>query len=184
LHPLHFLFAFSTLAHLEFHLTILQAKSFHARLLANNNFYKISQLDGRISDAAQRIADDVKEFSSTASNIIAEFLKPVVELGLFSVKLISLVGPAATGVLLVYLIGGALLIRSVLPNFKRIVATEAEANGKYKQVHARVKTHCESIAFFGGDSREHAIVEKEFDTVSNLAHDRLKVWRLFIPGTR
>jgi len=70
---------------------------------------------------------------------------------------------------------GAYIIRSVLPNFKKFVAEEAEADGKYMAVHARVKTHCESIAFFGGDSREKAIVTKEFDSVSKLAFHRLKV---------
>ena len=151
------------------------SKNFHTRLLANNNFYKISQIDGRITDSAQRIADDVRDFSSTASGIIAEFLKPVVELGLFAIKLRTLVGSFATSVLLGYLVGGAYIIRSVLPNFKKFVAQEAEADGKYMAVHARVKTHCESIAFFGGDSREKAIVTKEFDSVSALAFHRLKV---------
>jgi len=162
-------------SNLEMSLRTNLSKNFHTRLLANNNFYKISQLDGRITDSAQRIADDVRDFSSTASGIIAEFLKPVVELGLFAMKLRTLVGSFATSVLLGYLVTGAYIIRSVLPNFKKFVAEEAEADGKYMAVHARVKTHCESIAFFGGDSREKAIVTKEFDSVSKLAFHRLKV---------
>ena len=58
----------------------------------------------------------------------------------------------ATGALLAYLLFGACAIRLALPNFKAIVAEEAASNARYKAVHTRVKTHCESIAFFGGEA--------------------------------
>jgi ABC-type uncharacterized transport system fused permease/ATPase subunit len=37
--------------------------------------------------------------------------------------------------------------------------------GKYKFVHARVRTHSESIAFFGGGAREKLVVQSRFHTV-------------------
>ena len=146
---------------------------FRQRLVRHNTFYRISQLDGRISDVSQRLADDVRDFASTASEIIAEVLKPLIELMLFCVKLRALVGSGATGALLAYLGFGALAIRLSLPNFQRMVAREAEANGRYRAVHSRVRAHCESIAFFGGDEREKAVVDAEFKNVHRLALHRL-----------
>ena len=77
---------------LELALRVGLSANFRRRLLRNNNFYRISQLDGRINDAPQRIGDDCRDLSSTASEIMAELLKPLLELGLFCVKLHALVG--------------------------------------------------------------------------------------------
>jgi ABC-type uncharacterized transport system fused permease/ATPase subunit len=147
--------------------------NFRKRLMAHNTFYRITQLDGRISDVSQRLADDVRDFASTGSEITAEILKPLIELLLFCVKLRALVGTGATGALLTYLGVGALIIRLTLPNFQRMVTKEAEANGRYRAVHSRVRTHCESIAFFGGDEREKAVVDAEFKNVHENALHRL-----------
>lgn len=149
-------------------------RQFQRRLMANNSFYRLSQIDGRIKDGTQRIADDVQEFAGTSSVMIAEFLKPTVELAMFTARLTTLVGPSATGMLVMYLAVGAMVIRAALPNYKAIVTQETKQNGKFKLVHSRVRTHAESIAFFGGDNRELAIADKRFEAVQEVAEVRLR----------
>lgn len=144
----------------------------HKRFLEHNNFYKLVQT-GEISDASARITDDVKTFADTSSEMFAELLKPVVDISLYAIQLRMLVGTYATSLLFGYLIGGATLIRYSLPNFKRIVAIESAEDSRFKLVHTRVRTHAESIAFFGGDSREHAIARSQFKKVSMLHSHRL-----------
>jgi hypothetical protein len=48
---------------------------------------------------------------------------------------------------------------------KKIVADMSGLEGKYKFVHARVRTHAESIAFFGGGARETLVVQSRIYTV-------------------
>eukprot|EP00039_Didymoeca_costata_P029327 m.24190 g.24190 ORF g.24190 m.24190 type:complete len:1249 (-) comp7584_c0_seq1:100-3846(-) len=150
------------------------AKSFHKRLLADNIYYKLTQWDGRIRDVAQRIGDDIDELSQTSTELITALLEPVIKIGFFCVKLQALVGTGATSLLAAYLVFGAMMIQTALPNFKRIAAKEAEKEGVFKRDHHRVHVHSESIAFFGGDSREHEIVDKRFKVVTRLAFQRLQ----------
>ena len=150
-------------------------KNLQGRLLKNNNYYKISQLDGRITDPATRIADDVRDLTAMSAEMIAEVLKPVVELTFFLYKLKSLVGTGATAMLAAYLAAGATVLRLALPNFKYIGVKEAEEEGKLKLVHSRVRTHAESIAFFGGDARELELANKQFGSVMEVALKRLQL---------
>ena len=53
-----------------------------------------------------------------SSEMIAEVLKPVVELTFFLAKLQTLVGTQATMMLVGYLGSGAAILRFALPNFK------------------------------------------------------------------
>ena len=47
--------------------------------------------------------------------------------------------------------------------------------GKFALAHSRVQTHAESIAFFGGGSRENEFAERHFTNLMDLIWSRLKV---------
>eukprot|EP00038_Savillea_parva_P019941 m.29771 g.29771 ORF g.29771 m.29771 type:complete len:1290 (-) comp4631_c0_seq1:347-4216(-) len=148
--------------------------SFISRLFAHDNYYRLLQFDGSISDPEQRMVDDVRDLSSTASQLFSEVLKPVLELSLFAGKLMSLVGGKATALLGLYLLAGGAAIRASLPNYRAIVEAETAQEARFKHAHERVRTHAESIAFFGGDHREHMLAEKEFHGVLGLEFSRLR----------
>ena len=61
-----------------------------------------------------------------------------------------------------------LALRLLMPDYKSLVYKTSSLEGKYKFVHSRVKAASESIAFFGGDDREHKIVASRFDNVMAL----------------
>eukprot|EP00040_Diaphanoeca_grandis_P021946 m.117418 g.117418 ORF g.117418 m.117418 type:complete len:1285 (-) comp28579_c0_seq1:26-3880(-) len=143
------------------------------RLFKNGNFYKLVQFDRQVMDPEQRIAEDLRDLSETTSQIFAELLKPCLEITLFASTLANIVGTDATLALLAYFVGGFTIIRYTLPNFKRIVAEEAKQEGIFKNFHARVKTHAESIAFFGGEKRELAVVDGQHDKLFNIQMQKL-----------
>lgn len=169
-------------------------KSFSSRLFANDTYYRLVQFDGSISDPEQRMVDDVRDLASTVSQLFSELLKPILELSLFATQLTSLVGAKATGMLALcvvmplyqsvhethlfvycrYLVVGASVIRASLPNYRVIVEAETAQEARFKHAHQRVRTHAESIAFFGGGDREHQLASTEFRGVLALEFSRLK----------
>ena len=51
--------------------------------------------------------------------------------------------------------------------------------GAFRNVHARLRTHAESVAFFGGGAREGATVESHFSTL--IAHLRRVINFKYVP---
>lgn len=64
-----------------------------------------------------------------------------------------------------YVLGAGFVTGSVSPPFGKLLAKEQQLEGDYKQIHARLRTHSESIAFYGGQDREAAIVKQRFKCV-------------------
>eukprot|EP01046_Picozoa_sp_COSAG06_P020281 COSAG06_NODE_1480_length_9321_cov_14.755042_2_plen_109_part_00 len=50
----------------------------------------------------------------------------------------------------------------------------------FKRIHARVRIHAESIAFYGGGGAEREFAERQFDQV--LKHERRVQWMKFKLG--
>ena len=144
--------------------------------MSQQRFYNMLQLDNHpahVRDPAQRLSQDVKALSDELFDLLP-MVKPLVEITWFASRVQSLVGVRATMAFALYLAGGMAAIRSIMPNFKRLVAKERDLLGKYKFVHSRVKTHAESIAFFSGDAREEEIVEHRFKSLMQTNWARLK----------
>lgn len=53
-------------------------------------------------------------------------------------------------------------IQALSPPFGNLVSTEQQLEGEYRQLHARLRTHSESIAFYGGQDREASIITQQF----------------------
>ena len=64
-----------------------------------------------------------------------------------------------------YLACSVVILKFIMPNYKSIVAEMSALEGKYKFVHSRVRTHSESIAFFGGGLREKVVVQQRYKSV-------------------
>lgn len=158
---------------LELDVKTTLSNNLRKRLMSSGNFYKLVQFDCEVDDAEQRIAEDVRDLSETSCQIFAEVIKPVLEMGMYATTLGQIVGPKGTIAMFTYFACGAAIVRLSLPNFKRLVADEAKQEGIFKNAHMRVKTHAESIAFFGGEKRELEVVEFEFNKVHAIQLERL-----------
>merc|ERR1711871_321928 len=101
------------------------------------------------------------------------------ELLFFGVRLQLLLGLKGMSILYGYVGAGALLIKFFLPDYKKMRREEKAVEGRFKFVHQCVKTHAESIAFFGGDQAERDVVEREAFKMWRLTRDRLVQTLLF-----
>ncbi|HVM81623.1 MAG TPA: ABC transporter ATP-binding protein/permease [Stellaceae bacterium] len=149
------------------------------RWLSHRAYYRL-QLSGDTDNPDQRIAEDIRLFIENTFGLTLLLVRKVVTLGSFILILWSLSGPvtiplgslgevtipaylvwlsivyAAFGTVLTVKIG-----RKLVPlNFNR---QRYEADFRYSLVRLRENT--ESVAFYGGESRERAIFDLRFSAI-------------------
>lgn len=120
---------------------------FHGRYLQQLYYYKICNLDTRIPNPDQRLTQDIDKWSSSLSSLILNFMKPLLDIVMFSRKLIELVGVRGPLYTMSWYMISGIIIRFISPEFGRLVAIEQQLEGDYRNTHAEVLNHSEEIAF-------------------------------------
>ncbi|PKA66791.1 ABC transporter D family member 1 [Apostasia shenzhenica] len=137
----------------------------HADYFENMVYYKISHVDDRISNPEQCIASDIPRFCTELSDLVQEDITAVMEGLLYTWRLCSYASPKYFFWILAYVIGAGSVMRNVSPAFGKLMSKEQELEGDYRQLHSRLRTHAESIAFYGGENREASHIKKKFKTL-------------------
>lgn len=57
------------------------------------------------------------------------------------------------------------MIRNFSPAFGKLMSKEQQLEGDYRQLHSRLRTHAESVAFYGGENREASHIRQRFKTL-------------------
>ncbi|XP_024394443.1 ABC transporter D family member 1 isoform X1 [Physcomitrium patens] len=137
----------------------------HSDYFQNMTYYKMSHVDHRITSVEQRIASDVPRFSTEMSELVQENLSAIFDGLLYTWRLCSYASPKYAFGVLGYVIGAGVTIQALSPPFGRLMSTEQQLEGEYRQLHSRLRTHSESIAFYGGQDREASIITQRFRTL-------------------
>ncbi|ONK71128.1 uncharacterized protein A4U43_C04F5000 [Asparagus officinalis] len=137
----------------------------HADYFENMAYYKISHVDDRITNPEQRIASDIPKFCSELSDLVQEDLTAVTDGLLYTWRLCSYASPKYVLWILAYVIGAGSVIRNFSPAFGKLMSKEQQLEGEYRQLHSRLRTHAESVAFYGGENRESSYIKKKFKTL-------------------
>ncbi|KAF4349060.1 hypothetical protein G4B88_029029 [Cannabis sativa] len=140
-------------------------KLIHSHYFENMAYYKLSHVDGRITNPEQRIASDVPRFCSELSEIVQDDLIAVTDGVLYTWRLCSYASPKYVFWILAYVLGAGTLIRNFSPAFGKLMSKEQQLEGEYRQLHSRLRTHAESIAFYGGESREESHIKQKFQSL-------------------
>ncbi|MBA0804963.1 hypothetical protein Gohar_004513, partial [Gossypium harknessii] len=140
-------------------------KLIHAHYFENMAYYKISHVDGRIRNPEQRIASDLPRFCSELSELVQDDLTAVTDGLLYTWRLCSYASPKYILWILAYVLGAGAAIRNFSPSFGKLMSKEQQLEGEYRQLHSRLRTHAESIAFYGGESREESHIQQKFKTL-------------------
>ncbi|KAL1366136.1 hypothetical protein HN51_014016 [Arachis hypogaea] len=150
-------------------------KIIHSHYFENMVYYKISHCDGRITNPEQRIASDVPRFCSELSEIVRDDLTALTDGLLYTWRLCSYASPKYVFWILGYVLVAGTTIRKLSPPFGKLISREQQLEGDYRQLHSRLRTHSESIAFYGGEMREEAHIQQKFRTLvrhlSSVLHD-------------
>ncbi|KAK3140985.1 hypothetical protein QOZ80_5AG0408580 [Eleusine coracana subsp. coracana] len=149
----------------------------HADYFENMAYYKISHVDHRISNPEQRIASDIPKFSSELSELIQDDLAAVAEGLIYTWRLCSYASPKYVFWIMAYVLVAGGAIRKFSPAFGKLKSTEQQLEGDYRQLHSRLRTHAESVAFYGGENREASHIMQQFEAlVGHLNHVRHENW--------
>lgn len=65
-----------------------------------------------------------------------------------------------------YVFAAAVVITALSPPFGKLLGRQQQLSGEYRQLHSRVRSHCESIALYGGHSKESSIVSQAFSSLT------------------
>ncbi|XP_066356803.1 ABC transporter D family member 1-like [Miscanthus floridulus] len=137
----------------------------HADYFENMVYYKISHVDHRISNPEQRIASDIPKFSSELSELVQDDLAAVAEGLIYTWRLCSYASPKYVFWIMAYVLVAGGVIRNFSPAFGKLKSTEQQLEGDYRQLHSRLRTHAESVAFYGGENREASHIMQRFEAL-------------------
>ncbi|KAF8404271.1 hypothetical protein HHK36_009153 [Tetracentron sinense] len=140
-------------------------KLIHSHYFQNMSYYKISHVDGRITNPEQRIASDIPRFCSELSDLVQEDLIAVTDGLLYTWRLCSYASPKYVFWILAYVTGAGAMIRNFSPAFGKLMSEEQQLEGEYRQLHSRLRTHAESVAFYGGETREESHIQQKFKSL-------------------
>eukprot|EP00296_Roombia_truncata_P007545 JP445986.1.p1 GENE.JP445986.1~~JP445986.1.p1 ORF type:complete len:672 (-),score=171.35 JP445986.1:179-2194(-) len=133
--------------------------------LTGYTYYKVGNLDNRISNADQLLTQDVERFCTSVSDLYSNVSKPLLDIAIYARQLTRAVGPQGPTFMLCYLVvSGALLTRLRRP-LGRFTVTEQQLEGHFRFVNSRLITHSEEIAFYNGKDREKMVVESTFQAL-------------------
>ncbi|KAJ3089093.1 hypothetical protein HK102_007226 [Quaeritorhiza haematococci] len=134
----------------------------HDKYLADLTFYKVGNLDDRIKNADQCIAQDVSKFCHSLSELYSNLAKPILDTVIYNAQLARNVGgEGVAGVsLIVHL--SAWVLRKLTPSFGKMVAEEQRLEGEFRFAHARLIENAEEIAFYGGHKVEKQLLDKNY----------------------
>lgn len=144
----------------------------------NKSFYKVSHVYEGIDNPDQRISEDLEQLCADMANVFPDVIKPIFDITWFSYQSVQLLGARNTAFLYVYMVAGLGFLKVVIPDFGALVQRMQSLEGTFRYVQTRVRTHGESVAFFGGDAREGAIAHNHFDAVIQHSHRKaFAQWR-------
>ncbi|KAK8738114.1 hypothetical protein OTU49_004047 [Cherax quadricarinatus] len=130
-------------------------------------YYKMNNLDNRISNADQLLTQDVEKFCDSVVELYSNISKPILDILIYVQKLTQAIGGQAPGVMIMYLIlSGSLLTRLRRP-ISRLTVTEQRLEGEFRFVNSRLITNSEEVAFYQGNKREKKNIDSSFNRLVN-----------------
>ncbi|XP_055922164.1 ATP-binding cassette sub-family D member 1 [Eupeodes corollae] len=139
----------------------------------NQNYYRVSNLDGRIENADHRLTEDIAVFASSIAHLYSSLTKPCFDLMLIGIALMRssqkmkanvFSGPAFS-ICVISLT--AHILRVVSPKFGQLVSEEANRYGYLRHIHSRIITNAEEIAFYGGHKVELSQLRHAYNRLVN-----------------
>jgi ABC-type uncharacterized transport system fused permease/ATPase subunit len=168
-----------TLDHLEQHMSLVWrerlTKHIVGRYMNNLAYFKLKETMPDMQQAGeidQIVTEDVRQLTEGVANLWHDFIKPVIDIFWFARAMWTLTGVRGLKWQWTYTLVGAVYLRMVKPNLAKLTAVKEKLDGEFEHVHARLRVHAESVAFFNGGATERRIVDKHFD--KKLAHQKMQ----------
>jgi ATP-binding cassette subfamily D (ALD) protein 3 len=135
----------------------------YKQYLTGFTFYKVTNLDNRISNPDQLLTQDVDKFATSLADLYSNLSKPLLDISIYSRKLADNVGGLwAPGGMLAYLAASGVFLTWMRRPLGKYTVKEQKLEGTFRHVASRIITNSEEIAFYRGNAREADWVERAF----------------------
>ncbi|KAL3151953.1 hypothetical protein ABBQ32_001078 [Trebouxia sp. C0010 RCD-2024] len=151
----------------------------HQQYCSNRAYYAASTLGG-LTNADQRITEDVEKFSYNISELYSYTFKPLLDVILFTRSLSRSMGyKGQLGLYLYYLISAGAL-RQLSPPLALMTAQESSLSGGFRAAHQRLVAHAEEVAYNDPPSgaSEQLILNQHLYRL--LRHNKLSAFQRFV----
>eukprot|EP01083_Nonionella_stella_P283419 964694_1 len=138
---------------------------FNAMYLSPMMYYKVTNIDSRISNPDQALTDTINEWSIRLSGLYSDITKPTLDILLFSYRLSQLMGIMGPLSVIVYYFLNGIAYRLLSPPFGKLVARSEELEGEFRTLHNRLMTYSEEVAFYGGHKKELDTLNKAYRAI-------------------
>lgn len=139
------------------------SRHFYSRYMRGFTFYKMSNLDNRISNADQLLTQDVEKFCDTLAELYSNISKPILDIILYVYRLTGSIGGQGPLTMLAYLAVSGFILTKLRSPVGPMTAHEQHLEGQLRFVNSRVITNSEEISFYQGNTRERLIIYNTFD---------------------
>ncbi|CAL8294526.1 unnamed protein product [Lota lota] len=139
--------------------------------LQGYTYYKMGNLDNRISNPDQLLTQDVEKFCNSVVDLYSNLSKPLLDIGLYIFKLTSAIGAQGPAIMMAYLIISGLFLTRLRRPIAKMTVTEQRYEGEYRYVNSRLITNSEEIAFYNGNLREKQTIHSTFQKLVDHLHN-------------
>uniref|UniRef100_A0A6A7FNQ0 ATP-binding cassette sub-family D member 3-like isoform X1 n=3 Tax=Hirondellea gigas TaxID=1518452 RepID=A0A6A7FNQ0_9CRUS len=131
----------------------------YTNYLKGFTYYKMNNLDNRISNADQLLTQDVDKFCDSVVDLYSNLSKPTLDIVIYVKGLTAIIGGQAPAIMLMYLLVSGSVLTGMRRPMSRLTAEEQRLEGELRYVNSRLITNSEEIAFYSGNAREKKTID-------------------------
>jgi len=135
----------------------------YSKYLRGYTYYRISNLDNRIANVDQVLAQDVEKWAHGLTDLLSNLSKPVLDMIIYARMLSVTIGLQGPMNMLIYLAISGFVLTNLRRPLARYTVEEQRLEGSFRAVNAKLIANSEEIAFYGGHFRELRTVRASFD---------------------
>lgn len=137
-------------------------KHLYDKYLSGITYYKMSNIDNRISNPDQLLTQDVDKFCSSVTELYSNVSKPLLDIIIFVQRLSTSIGVEGPSLMMLYLLVAGLLLTRLRRPVGRMTVTEQKLEGELRYVNSRLIMNSEEVAFYQGNNREKMTMTHAF----------------------
>ncbi|XP_077287876.1 ATP binding cassette subfamily D member Pmp70 [Arctopsyche grandis] len=156
-----------SIGELKLHLRTNMTHNLYEQYLKGFTYYKMSNLDNRISNPDQLLTADLDKFCDTVTDFYSNISKPILDIFIYVYRLTMNLGGQTPAVMMGYLLISGFFLTSLRKPTARMTVTEQKLEGEFRYINSRLITNSEEIAFYQGNNREKLTLLASFNKLTN-----------------